>query len=59
MNLHWFHWVLIGCVAIYLVDLACAHFLAWRERRDAHIKAALLNRYSMGAFKAVTKDWRS
>jgi len=53
--MRWFHWVLLAAIVTYLADLACGVFLDWQKRRDAHIKAALLNRYNLAAFRGARK----
>lgn len=47
---------------VYLVDDLAARIPDWyrrrRRERDEFMRNETLNRYSMGAFKAVSKDWR-
>jgi hypothetical protein len=53
--MRWYHYVLLGAVAIYAVDLAIGHFLEWRKRRDALIRNEQLNRYNVAAFRGTRK----
>ena len=53
--MHWYHWVLIGAVVLYLADLAIGHFMDWRKRRDELIRNETLNRFNVAAFRGTRK----
>ena len=50
--------LLVLAVLLFVADDLAGRFIDWRKRRDELIRNETLNRYSMGAFKAVSKDWR-
>jgi len=55
--------IVIGmCAVALIVYVVVSHvwrlFSAWQDKRDLRIRNENINRYCMGSFKAVTKDWR-
>jgi hypothetical protein len=42
------------CFAIFLIDLALAHFAEWRKARR---RAREMRKYGLASFKPVSRDW--